>query len=482
MQESLDPEDWESLHALGRRMVDDTLASLRTVRERPAWQPIPVEVRERLNAPVPVEGESAEAIYAAFQRDVLPYPTGNIHPRFWGWVMGTGSPIGVLAELLAAGMNCNVGGFDDAATLVEDQVIDWLKAMMGFPENASGLLVSGGSMANLVGLSVARSARAGFDVRREGLRGGPPLSVYASKETHSSNRKALELLGLGTDALRLIPVNADYQVDVAAMAAAIAADRTKGRRPIAVIGNAGTVNTGATDDLAALAELCAGEGLWLHVDGAFGALAALAPELKGRLEGIERADSLAFDLHKWGYVPIEVGVALVRDPEAHRSAFGLSASGAAYLAPAQGGLASRAEKFSDYGIQLSRGFRALKVWMCFKEQGTARLGRLIRQNVAQAQHLKARVEAQAALELLAPVPLNVVCFRYRENGLAAERLDALNERILVRLQEEGIAVPSHTRLGGRYAIRVAITNHRSRLEDFDALVDSIVRLGREEAR
>jgi glutamate/tyrosine decarboxylase-like PLP-dependent enzyme len=337
-------------------------------------------------------------------------------------------------------------------------------------------------MANLVGLTVARGAKAGFDVRHEGLRGSLPLTVYASKETHSSIRKGLELLGLGSQALRSLPVNADYQVDVAAMAAAIAQDRAQGKRPIAVIGNAGTVNTGATDDLEALADLSAREDLWFHVDGAFGALAALAPELKPRLKGLERADSLAFDLHKWGYVPLEVGVAVVRDPAAQRAAFGLPQGGAgcAYLAPAVGGLASRAEKFSDFGVQLSRGFRALKVWMSMKEQGTAKLGRLVLQNCAQAQHLKRRIEAQAELELLAPVPLNVVCFRYRGAGVAADRLNAINETILVRLHEQGIAVPSYTTLGDRYAIRVAITNHRSRLEDFDALVAAVLLLGREE--
>ena len=483
-QESLDPEDWESLRALGHRMLDGMLDSLRTVRERPVWSAIPGAVKDRFRAPPPLEGETPESIYAAFERDVLPYPTGNIHPRFWGWVMGTGTPIGVLAEMLAAGMNCNVGGFDDAATMVEDQVLDWLKTLMGFPKSASGILVSGGSMANLVGLTVARSAKAGFDVRKQGLRGGPLLTSYGSKETHSSNRKALELLGLGAESLRSIPVDDAYRIDTAALAAAISEDRARGLRPLAVIGNAGTVNTGAVDDLNALADLCARESLWLHVDGAFGALAALSPELKPQLAGMERADSLAFDLHKWGYMPLEVGVTLVRDNDAHRAAFGVATGGAgcaSYLAPAKGGLASRAEKFSDLGVQLSRSFRALKVWMSLKEHGVKKLGRLIRQNVAQAQYLKKRIEETPELELLAPVPLNVVCFRYRGKGIDALRLNALNEQVLVRLHEDGIAAPSYTSLNDRYAIRLAITNHRSRLEDFDALLEAVLRLAREEA-
>ncbi len=475
VEESLDPKDWEALRKLGHRMVDDVLEYLRTVRERPVWQRPPDAARGRLQEPLPRVGQGYEKAYRDFVEGVLPYPTGNIHPRFWGWVIGTGTPFTALAEMLAATLNPNVSGFDDGASLVEDRVLAWFKEAMGFPASASGLLVSGGSMANLVGLAVARHAQAPFEVRRLGQGAAPRRMVlYASREVHSSVKKAAELLGLGSDALRLVPVDSEYRIDLTALRDSIAADRVTGLHPFCVIGTAGTVNTGATDDLATLADLCQREGLWFHVDGAFGALAAFSPDLKTRLVGVERADSLAFDPHKWGYFPLEVGCVLVRHREGHRAAF---ATAADYLAAAEGGIAGRTDRFADLGVQLSRGFKALKVWMGLKAEGTEKLGRLIRQNIDQAAYLAARVRETSELELLAPAPLNIVCFRYRGGG--SGDLDRTNKAILVRLHESGVVAPSYTVLGGRYALRVCITNHRTRREDLDLLVREVVRLGKE---
>jgi glutamate/tyrosine decarboxylase-like PLP-dependent enzyme len=474
-EETLDPQDWTAFRALAHRAMDDAIGYLQSVRERPVWQSPPAEARTALDQPVPREAQGAERAYDEYVRHVLPFPTGNIHPRFWGWVMGTGTPFTAVAEMLAATMNCNVGDFDDAASLVEDQVLAWLKELMGFPATAGGLLVSGGSMANFVGLTVGRDARAGGDVPQRGLAALPrPLTAYASRETHSSNLKALQVLGLGRDALRLLPVDDDFALDPRALAEAVAEDRRAGKQPFCVIANAGTVNTGAMDPLDALADFCRAQGLWLHVDGAFGAMAALAPALRPRLRGMERADSLAFDLHKWGYFPIEAGCVLVRDLDAHRRSFSVSAD---YLARAPGGLAARTNRLAEQGLQLSRGFRALKIWLGLKEHGVDKLGRLVQQNVDQAAALAERVRAHPELELLAPAPLNVVCFRY-QGPPAVEATDALNRRILVRLHESGVAVPSHTLIGGRYALRVAITNHRTRRSDLDLLLDEVVRLGR----
>ncbi|HTG51004.1 MAG TPA: pyridoxal-dependent decarboxylase, partial [Gemmatimonadales bacterium] len=299
---------------------------------------------------------------------------------------------------------------------------------------------------------------------------------YGSSETHSWSKKACELLGLGDSALRRIPVDDEYRVDVAALRAAIAKDRAAGHRPICVIGNAGTVNTGATDDLQALASICREESLWFHVDGAFGAFAAMVPSLRASVAGMEQADSIAVDLHKWGYLPFEVGLVLVRHPDVHRATFAISSS---YLDATPRGIVAGGFPFADLGVQLSRGFRALKVWMSLKAHGSDAWGRLVEQNVAQARHLRDRVLAEPRLELLAPAPLNVVCFRYVVPGLDAAALDAVNEEILLRVQERGIAVPSSTVLGGRFALRVAITNHRSRLEDFDLFVDAVLSIGAE---
>ena len=476
-EETLDPQDWEGFRRLMHQALDDALDYTAQVHERPVWQPVPEAVRAELTGgAVPRKGEGIEAAYRDYQNLVAPYPVGNIHPRFWGWVMGNGTPAAFLAEMLAATMNVNAPGFDQSATYVELQVIDWLKQLMGFPAEAGGILVSGGSTANLVGLNVARSAMAPFAVRREGLTGKARLMFYASTETHNSVQRAVELMGLGAESLAYIPVDDGYRMDVAGLRARIAADRRAGHLPICVTANVGTVNTGAIDPLDAIADICAIERLWLHVDGAFGALAALDPESRGLIEGMERADSLAFDLHKWMYLPYDVGCTLVRDNEAHKAAF---ASSASYLNKLEGGIAAAPVAFAEYGPELSRSFRALKVWMNLKAYGADKFGRLIGQNVRQARYLKERIEATPELELLAPVPLNLVNFRYRDKGLDESTLNELNARILVALQERGIAAPSSTLLQGRFAIRVAITNHRSRRDDFDALTTAVVVLGKE---
>ncbi|HEV7591440.1 MAG TPA: pyridoxal-dependent decarboxylase [Longimicrobium sp.] len=474
---TLDPPDWDEFRALAHRMVDDTIAHLSSLHEQPAWRQMPDDVRGSFAGPLPREGAGAEAAYRDFAERVRPYPNGNLHPRFWGWVQGNGTPLGMMAEMLAAALNPHLAGFDQAPALVEKQVIAWLAEMMGFPAGASGLLVTGGTMANVLGVAVARHAKAGFDVRAEGLQGGRPrMLLYGSGETHGWVKRCAELLGLGHASFRPIRVDGDDRVDVEAMRAAIRADRAAGHHPFCAIGTAGTVNTGATDDLRALAALCREEGLWFHVDGAFGALARLSDELAPLVAGMEEADSLGFDLHKWMYLPFECACVLVRDAEQHRAAFSITAS---YLAETTRGVIAGGIPFADLGVDLTRGFKALKVWMSLKAHGVDAIARLIEQNVAQARHLAGLVEADPSLELLAPVALNVVSFRYAAAGVPEERLDAINQEILLRVQEAGIAVPSGTLVRGRYAIRVANVNHRSRREDFELLARSVARIGRE---
>lgn len=474
-EETLDPQDWQALRQLGHRMLDDMFDHLQNIRQRPVWQPIPARVKSDLKKPLPLDPRPLESIYQDFLENIMPYQLGNTHPRFWGWVIGTGSATGMLAEMLASAMNPNVAGGDQIANYVEVQVIDWCKEMFGFPVDASGILVSGASMANLVGLAVARNAKAGFDMRKRGLQLiDHRMVLYASAETHSCIKKAVQLMGLGDEALRLIPVNMEYQIDLTALREAITADKNAGLQPFCVVGNAGTVNTGAIDDLNSLADLCRQEGLWFHVDGAFGSLAVLSPSLQPKLRGLERADSLALDLHKWMYMPYDIACALIRDSQAHYRTF---AEKPDYLARAERGMAAGEVWFGDLGVQLSRSFRALKAWMLIQEHGIRKYGRLIEQNVAQASYLVGAVEKTPQLEMLAPAPLNIVCFRYNPGGMDQSTLNELNQELLILLHESGQAAPSYTTLQGRYAIRVAISNHRSKREDFEEMVAEVVRIG-----
>jgi len=475
IEETLDPTDWAKMEQLGMEMVKDMMQFLSTVRERKVWQEPPSDVKDFFNQRVPIEGQMHETIYEDFKTKIRPYPTGNIHPRFWGWVMGTGTPFTMLADMLAAGININQGGGNQVGGLVEKQLIDWFIELFGFPPDASGLLVSGGSMANLIGITVARYAKADFDLRKEGLYGSQKrMMVYASTEVHNCVNKTVELLGLGSDSLRLISVNDNYEIKIDELQQQIKHDIEQGLQPFCVIGNAVTVNTGACDDLNALADLCRKENLWFHVDGAIGAMLMLSEKYKDKIAGIERADSLAMDMHKWMYVPYEASCVLVRNKATHYKAFSLQA---AYLQHEKRGMGGGDIWFSDYGVELSRGFKALKIWMSIKEHGIKKFGRMVTQNVEQVQYLKLLVNNNPKLELTAPAPLNLLCFRYKGNLSDEEKLNSLNKELLFQLHESGVALPSYTILKGKYSLRVANTNHRTIREDFKILTDKVVELG-----
>jgi len=471
-QSSLDPRDWDAFRKLAHQALDEALGYIEGVRERPVWQPVPQTARQRLNESLPVAPTPLERVYEEFRQSILPYATGNIHPRFFGWVHGAGQPGNMIAEMMAAAMNSNCGGRDHGAIYVEKEVIEWCKQMFGFPPAAGGLLVSGSSMANLIALGTARDA-AGTAVRARGVDNGKErLMAYASDETHQSVLKAMEILGLGAAGLRKVPARTDFTIDVAELRQAIRHDRAAGARPFCVVGCAGAVNTGAIDNLEDLAQLCAEEKIWFHVDGAFGGLCVLSQDLAPRVKGIERADSLAFDFHKWAHVQYDAGCVLVRDGELQRAAFSMRPD---YLQHLNRGLGGGDIWPCDLGPELSRSFRALKVWFALKEHGTRRLGQAIERNCEQAQYLAKKVEAHPALELLTPCSLNIVCFRALAPGLDDAGLDKLNQEIVADLQESGVAAPSTSRVRGCLAIRVNITNHRTQFEDMDILVDAVLK-------
>ncbi len=470
LSESLDPQNWDDIRAQGHRMLDDMIDYAANIRERPVWKPIPDDVRARFHAGVPRQPSDLGEVYREFTDFIVPYATGNVHPGFMGWVHGGGNVVGMLADMLAAGLNANLGGRDHIPIEVERQIVEWMRSMFGFPSGASGIFVTGTSMANLMAVLVARTSALGRSVRQHGIGAeGARLAAYTSTAAHGCITKAMDIAGFGSDALRHIDVDRSHRIDVPALRARIDVDRKAGLKPFLVVGSAGTVDIGAIDDLGALSVLCREEQLWFHVDGAYGALGVLAPALAPRLSGIENADSIALDFHKWGQVPYDAGFLMVRDGERHREAF---AAPAAYLRRETRGLAAGSSWPCDLGPDLSRGFRALKTWFTLKTYGTEKLGAVIARTCALAAYLEARILAEPRLELLAPVQLNIVCFRYR-----AREANRVNGEIVVDIQESGIAAPSTTLLDGQLAIRAAIVNHRTDTCDLDALVAAVLKFG-----
>ena len=453
----LDPEDWDEFSRAFHDLADRCLARMRNARDLP-WRPRPegfadaVALRD-VEAPADVT-----ALFEAMTDTIMPAATGNTHPRFFGWVHGTGLPQAAAAELVAAAMNANCGGRDHGATDVERAVIDWMTRTAGMGDDAFGILTTGTSQATIIALAAARTRLFGADVRRRGVAAFAPVAVYVAEGGHSCVGKALEILGHGSDALRHVPL-AGTGMDVGRLEAMIAEDRRAGLAPLAVVGTAGSVNLGFFDPFDALADLCAREGVWLHVDGAFGFWTLLADAPWSALPGgIGRADSVATDFHKWMAVPYDCGACLLADRALQRATF---SSRPEYLAPQEAGLGGGDLWFCDYGPDLSRSFRALKVWATIRACGTARLGASITDNCRQAALMGERAAASPALDLAAPVVSNVCCLRPRHGSAAA---------IAARLQLAGEAVFSTTMVDGREALRAAIVNHRTTRADIERAV------------
>lgn len=464
----LDPDNWKELRQLGHTMLDEMFDNIQNVASGPVWQPMPESVRQGFKEEIlPKQGVALSQLYQQFKQTVLPYGVGNRHPRFMGWVHGGGTVQGMLAEMLAAGLNANLGGRNHAPVEVERMVIRWTATLLGFPETATGVLVTGSSMANFIAIITAsRAAPDGVQMRANGLN-GRKLVGYAAQTAHGCIARAFDMAGLGTDALRRVPVNAAFQMDMTALRAMIRQDRAAGYEPFLVVGTAGTVDTGSIDPLSELAIFARQEGLWFHVDGAFGALARLSPHYQSALDGMEQADSIALDFHKWAQTPYDAGCVLVREEGKQAAAF---AQSLAYLSREDRGLAAGAPWFCDLGPDLSRGFRALKVWFTLAGFGTEGLGQVVTNSCNVARYLADQVDTLPYLERLAPVALNIVCFRV---VVEDENLDTLNTELVKDLQESGIAAPSTTTLHGKRAIRAAIVNHRTTEADIDILLDAL---------
>jgi aromatic-L-amino-acid/L-tryptophan decarboxylase len=459
----------DEFRRLGYRAIDvlaDHLAALPTGKCR---TPVPADVqRMLLQQPLPQGATDPDTLLDFVQSTIFRYPMGNGSPRFFAWGNSPSAPLGVLGDLLASGLNPSVAGGDHAATYVEHAVLAWMRTIVGVPSWTGGILTSGGSVANLTGLTVMRHVKTGGAVRGEGLlNGGARLVVYTSTEAHSCIQKAIELLGIGHHNLRRLPVSADWRMDVDALIERIAEDRAAGLTPACVVATAGTVNTGAIDPLAEIADLCRSEHLWFHVDAAIGGPAATLPETTPLFRGIERADSLAVDPHKWMYVPVECGCALVRDSAAMRDAFSLVPP---YLRDD-----TALPWFAEFGIQQSRGFRALKVWLVLQQIGVDGYRECLTHDIRLAGALRRRIGDAPDFELIAAGPLSITCFRYRPERLYedAARLDELNRLVLAAVQDAGDVFLTGTELAGRFALRACILNFRTEDPDLDTLLHAI---------
>jgi glutamate/tyrosine decarboxylase-like PLP-dependent enzyme len=476
--------DASTFRELGHQLVDQVAARLESLQQGPVTRnESPSAVRDALgtHAPLPEQGDDPKALLERTTRLLFEHSLFNAHPRFFGYITAPPSPIGVLGDFLASAVNPNVGAWmlSPAATEIEAQTVSWIAQLIGYSATAGGLLVSGGNMANFVGFLAARAARAGWNVREDGVAHGPRarLRAYASSETHTWIQKAADLSGIGTASIRWIRTDANLRMDVAELRRQIDADRAAGDVPFLVVGTAGSVSTGAVDPLRALAQVCRELGIWFHVDGAYGGFAAAVDESPDDLHGLAEADSIAVDPHKWLYAPLEAGCALVRDPEALRAAFSYH--------PPYYHFEERAINYVDYGPQNSRGFRALKVWLALRQVGAAGYRQMIADDIRLSRLMAAAVERHPELQLTTQ-SLSITTFRYVPAALRASigepeverHLDALNRELLDRLQRGGEVFVSNAVVDGRYVLRACIVNFHTSPADVEAVPDIVARIGR----
>jgi aromatic-L-amino-acid/L-tryptophan decarboxylase len=472
-QSSLDVTE-EALNEISSQATSLVFEYLTTISERPVRaENYAGKTTRSLDVELSAEGVPLQKLIAEC-RTIMDLNRHNGHPRFFGYVASPSTPIGAYADLIASALNANITCWRSAAagTEIERMVVRWLGSLISYHQDAEGLLTSGGSMANMIALLIASRRKSGADASRQGLwNSGPPMTVYASEEVHMSIAKAADILGFGRDQVRVIPCDDRQRMRIDLLRRSIDADRREGLRPFCVVGSAGTVNTGAVDPLNDIADVAGESDLWFHVDGAYGAPGVLDERKKQLFEGIERADSVSLDPHKWLYVPVDAGCLLFRDAASARAAF--NTEDADYI-KTHGYSDEEAFAFWDYGVELSRRFRALKVWLTLQYYGTRRIAEAISGDISLAAYFGEVVSNADDFELLAPVELSICCFRYVPEGGASDvELDRLNERIMERVQKGGRAYLSNATVNGRFALRACITNFRTTKSDIDETVEAI---------
>jgi len=468
----------EEFRRLGYQAVDMAASYLAELPRRPVFQRMEESERQALmNMPLPVAPLSGDEILRLLAEQILPHPMGNGHPRFFGWVNSPPAMMAVITEMLAAAMNPSCAGGDHAAIYLEHCVIRWLMQLLGFPtEGSAGLLASGGSAASLTALAAARHwalGQLGIDVRKQGVCGiHAKLRIYASTQVHSCVQKAVELLGLGSESIGWIRIDEDFRLSLDELRQAIREDRQQGWHPFCIVANAGSVHTGAIDPLDALAAVALESNLWLHVDGAYGAGAVLDSNCKALFAGIERADSIALDPHKWLSVPVECGCVLVRDGSLLRDTFSLVPP---YIRTEPGKGIGNLPWFAEYGFQQTRGFRALKLWVTLAHAGTSGLQQQVAREIALARYLEQRIDAAPDLELRSKGKLSIVCFRYLPKELAGneEAVDALNKKVMERMQADGTAFVTNTTLADRFVLRAGILHYGTTERDIDTMLQAV---------
>ena len=474
----------EEFRAAGHELVDAVAEFLESLPGRPVNRDeTPAEIRAMLpSGGLPEDGADPRELLREAVPLLAEHSLFNGHPRFFGYITSSAAPIGALADLLAAAVNPNVGGWElsPIATEIERQCVRWIAEMLGYPTDCGGLLVSGGNMANFACFLAARRAKVGAGIRERGLESSEGrLRIYASEETHTWIQKAADLFGHGTDSIAWVPVDDRQRLDVAKLRARIEEDRERGDRPFLVVGTGGSVSTGAVDPLAEIAAVAREHELWFHVDGAYGAFAAIAPGASEDLGALAEADSIAVDPHKWLYSAVEAGCALVRDPDALSEAFGYKPP---YYHFQDHEEADPRLNFYEHGMQNSRGFRALKVWLGLRQVGRSGYARMISDDIRLAEELYRRVDAAAELEAFTHA-LSITTFRYVPSDLEGiEDVDAylndLNDRLLKRLKSSGEAYLSNAVIDGKFLLRACVVNFRTSLEDIDALPEIVIRHGR----